>query len=170
MKLGGIKLKGGRWFVMTFWTVAVVLTLLLASFTVQAVGPKPVHSVEVESWLQGYCPTCGALPDFAYLADDGARYLVCSQCNTEWRFPRLKCPFCGNEDQKTLGYFFADAENWHAYRIYVCEKCHKYLKAIDSRSAGSKTITLWERIKTITLERYVESMGYTPGWKVVVYD
>jgi len=68
------------------------------------------------------------------------------------------------------GYFFADAENWHAYRIYVREKCHKYLKAIDSRSAGSKTITLWERIKTRTLERYVESMGYTSGWKVVVYD
>jgi FdhE protein len=84
--------------------------------------------------------------------------------------PAAECPFCGNEDQKTLGYFFADAENWHAYRIYVCEKCHKYLKAIDSRSAGSKTITLWERIKTRTLEKYVESMGYTPGWKVVVYD
>ena len=50
-------------------------------------------SVKQEQWRQPYCPICGGSPDLAYLEKEvGARWLLCSRCNTEWLFQRLECP------------------------------------------------------------------------------
>jgi FdhE protein len=56
-------------------------------------------------WNDGYCPVCGRMPKIGRLVDEeGKRHLFCSQCGFEWRFRRVKCPFCGKplEKEKTI--------------------------------------------------------------------
>jgi len=80
----------------------------------------------------GGCPVCGAGPFIAeFDEEDGRKRLSCGLCGTKWRFPRLKCPFCGNEDQAKLGYL--EVEGLEGYRAYVCDVCRGYMKAVDRR-------------------------------------
>lgn len=113
-----------------------------------------------ELWRRRYCPICGGNPDFAYLdREKGARWLVCSRCDAEWLFLRLACPFCGTQNQSDLAYFTDDGES-HLYRLYVCEKCHTYIKAIDLRHTSSDVLLPLERILTLNLDRQAQEKGY----------
>ena len=79
------------------------------------------EKIDSDKWSKGYCPVCGSSPAMAYLRyDDGKRILWCRFCGTQWSFLRLKCPFCSNEDQNSLRYFFTDEEG--PYRVQkVCQ-------------------------------------------------
>ena len=115
-------------------------------------------SIDQERWRRGNCPVCGGRPDFAYLDKErGARWLVCSRCDTEWLFQRLDCPFCRNQDQHKLGYLTDDAG---LYRLYVCEKCQRYIKAIDLRLAKEEVLLPLERLETLDLDRQAKEQGY----------
>ena len=99
--------------------------------------------------LSGRCPVCGAEPVVAeFDADDGHRRLTCGLCGTEWRFERLKCPFCGSDDQKRLG--FLEVEGLEGCRADVCEACGRYLKTVDRRKVGSAAPL--EKIDAVTPE------------------
>lgn len=115
--------------------------------------------VPQETWHKRYCPICGGGPDFAFLDKerDGARWLLCSRCDATWLFYRLVCPHCGNDDQKTLAYFTDDS---NLYRLYVCEKCHRYLKSIDLRKTESEILLPLERIMTLDLDRQAHEADY----------
>ena len=116
------------------------------------------QAIPQEAWRRGYCPVCGGMPDFAYLdAERGERWLVCSRCDAEWLFQRLECAFCGNRDQNTLAYF---ADEQAQYRLYVCERCRCYLKAIDLRKSGSKTFLPVERVLTLDMDVQARQNGY----------
>lgn len=115
--------------------------------------------VNQERWRHGYCPVCGGNPDFAYLdKEPGARWLVCCRCDAEWLFQRLECPYCGNQDQNTLAYFTDDEGR---YRLYVCERCRQYLKAIDLRQAKDRAIISLERIFTLGIDTQAQERGYS---------
>src|SRR4030042_3345034 len=87
--------------------------------------------LDPETWLKGYCPVCGSFPFLSLLKEEvGKRYLLCSFCGYQWRIDRLFCPFCENKAQESLQYFCGEGEE--AYRIDLCEKCHQYIKTIDS--------------------------------------
>ncbi len=117
--------------------------------------------VDQERWRCRYCPICGGSPDFAFLDKErGARWLLCSRCDTEWLFQRLECPYCGNQNQNTLAYF-ADDEG--LYRLYVCEQCHKYIKAIDLKCTESEVLLPLERVLTLDMDRQAQEKGYRPG-------
>ncbi|MFA5367731.1 MAG: formate dehydrogenase accessory protein FdhE [Dehalococcoidia bacterium] len=117
--------------------------------------------ISQESWRRGFCPVCGGTPNFAYLEpENGARWLCCPRCDAEWLFQRLECPFCGNSDQKKLA-FFSDEKG--LYRVYTCEVCRGYLKAVDMRK-GLKDISLpLEWIKTLDMDRQACERGYQAG-------
>ncbi|OGO40241.1 MAG: hypothetical protein A2147_09980 [Chloroflexi bacterium RBG_16_57_8] len=118
--------------------------------------------LDQENWRRGHCPVCGGIPDFSFMEKSGgARWLLCSRCDTEWLFQRLQCPFCSNEDQNTLAYFTDDRG---IYRLYVCDRCNRYIKAIDLRSAPPDTTLLIERLWTPDLDREAAEKGYRPGW------
>jgi len=88
--------------------------------------------IDLDNWGKGFCPVCGSPPALSYLRkEEGKRILWCQFCETQWSFMRLKCPFCSNEDQKNLRYFFTEENDPH--RVYVCDKCKKYVKTIDLR-------------------------------------
>ncbi len=118
--------------------------------------------VNQERWRRRYCPICGGSPDFAFLEKEhGARWLLCSRCDTEWLFQRLECPYCGTKDQNALAYF-ADDEG--LYRLYVCEQCHTYIKAIDLRHTESEVLLRLERVMNLDLDRQGQEKGYQPGY------
>ena len=109
-------------------------------------------------WQRGYCPICSAEPDLAYLdAESGSRLLVCARCDTAWLYPRVKCPFCSTIDPAQLSYYGTD-DNKH--RIYVCNNCRRYLKAIDQRQIGRPLVFPVERVLTIDLDAAARQKGY----------
>lgn len=114
--------------------------------------------LEGENWSKGYCPLCGSSPSLALLKGEGGkRYLQCSYCGFEWRVDRLFCPFCGNREQGSLQYFFGEGEE--AYRIDTCEKCHHYLKTLDTRVMEIVDPEL-EDIATLHLDLMASQKGY----------
>ena len=96
----------------------------------------------------------------AELKEEGARFLVCSACGYEWRFNRLKCPFCEHEASAGAKYFFTEKEG-KAYRIDVCEKCKRYIKTVDVKELGEDIIPLIEDAGTLYLDVLAQKEGYT---------
>lgn len=120
-----------------------------------------VVQVDQEQWRRGYCPVCGGRPDFAFLdSESSARWLLCSRCDTEWLFQRLECPYCLTQDTDALAYFTDDEGR---YRLYICERCRKYIKAIDLRQSKSKLWLPLERLLTLEMDKEAQEMGYQPG-------
>jgi len=120
-----------------------------------------ISLVNQEHWRHKHCLICGGKPDFAFLDKErGARWLLCSRCDTEWLFQRLQCPYCGTQDQNKLAYF---ADDKGIYRLYVCEQCHKYIKAIDLRNAESEVPLPLERLLTLDMDIQAQEKGYQPG-------
>ena len=116
-----------------------------------------------EHWRREYCPICGGSPDFSFLDKElGSRWLLCSRCDTEWLFQRLRCPYCGTQDQNVLAYFTDDEG---LYRLYVCEKCRRYLKAIDLRQTEAEVLLPLERLYTLDIDRQAQEQGYSPDDK-----
>jgi FdhE protein len=115
--------------------------------------------VDLSKWVEGSCPCCGGEPNFAYLeGEDGSRGLVCSRCRFVWRYKRIGCPFCGNTDPGTLRYYPAGKKN--TYRLYVCDSCKRYLKAVDQRVVGSSIDLIVEPILTWSLDKAAREKGY----------
>ncbi len=129
-----------------------------------------LSSVNQERWRRGYCPICGGSADFAFLDKEcGARWLLCSRCDTEWLFQRLECPYCGNQNQNALAYFTDDEG---VYRLYVCEQCTQYLKTIDLRQAKEEIEIPLERLFTLGIDMQAREYGYggdKPGSRVERY-
>jgi FdhE protein len=116
-------------------------------------------------WSQSYCPICGSHPLLAYIeGEEGRRNLICSWCDTSWVYPRIKCPYCQNIDQKDLSYFSLndEKEKNEEDRVAVCEKCRKYIKTLYARKwEGKKAIDFQiDDLATIYLDLLAEREGY----------
>jgi len=120
--------------------------------------------VDQEKWWRGYCPICGSEPSLAEFKEEGARFLVCSSCSYEWRFNRLKCPFCENADHEKLRYFYTEKEG-KAYRVDVCEKCKRYIKTIDVNEVGEEVVLPLEDIALLHLDILAQKEGYSKEGK-----
>ncbi|MBM4330814.1 MAG: formate dehydrogenase accessory protein FdhE [Deltaproteobacteria bacterium] len=139
---------------------------LLFFFIVQAL--KPTLEVQAENWRKeqkefawnyGYCPFCGGLPGMGEIrGKEGKRVLHCSLCATEWDFPRMKCPYCQNEDQEKFTYFQVEGET--EYRVDICLHCKRYLKTVDSRDRDEVPDWEVEDYLTLHLDHLAQEEGY----------
>jgi len=110
-------------------------------------------------WTEGYCPICGKEPKIGEIREEeGRRFLFCTQCGFEWRFRRIKCPFCGNEEQQTLAYFSIEGEE--KYRVDVCHECKRYIKIVDFRESKEEANLDVEDIATLHLDMLANEEGY----------
>jgi FdhE protein len=110
-------------------------------------------------WTEGYCPICGKEPKIGEIREEeGRRFLFCTQCGFEWRFRRIKCPFCGNEEQQTLAYFTIEGEE--KYRVDVCNECKRYIKIVDFRESEEEANLDVEDIATLHLDMLANEEGY----------
>ncbi|MBN2254760.1 MAG: formate dehydrogenase accessory protein FdhE [Deltaproteobacteria bacterium] len=115
--------------------------------------------IKSSQWAEGYCPVCGKEPKIGELREEeGFRYLFCNQCGCEWDYMRVKCPFCGNDDQQTLAYFTIEDEE--KYRVDVCNKCNRYIKTVDFRKIGEEANLDVEDIATLHLDMLANEEGY----------
>ena len=107
--------------------------------------PQSLKESDVwEDWLKNYCPVCGRKPVLAQLRKQNegrARYLKCGGCGTMWRWNRLGCTYCGNEDLEEM--HILDSENEPEMRIDVCDKCHSYIKTYNKEGDEEIYLTDW---------------------------
>lgn len=91
-----------------------------------------IPRLDLSRWNYGHCPICGSMPKLADLSGEGGkRTLHCSLCETAWPYPRLRCPFCENDNREDLSYLKAEKEE--GLRVDLCSRCGQHLKTIDLR-------------------------------------
>lgn len=111
-------------------------------------------------WHQGFCYLCGSWPLLAeYRGLDQIRWLRCGWCASEWQFPRLRCPFCGEADHHQLGYVHLEGEEAR-YRATTCEQCRFYLKTVSTLSPRSPLQVLISDVATMHLDLAAAGQGY----------
>jgi FdhE protein len=116
-------------------------------------------TISPSGWTEGYCPVCGKEPKIGALKEEeGRKFLFCNQCGTEWLFRRIKCPFCGNEEQKNLSYFTVNSDE--RYRVDVCDVCKRYVKIVDLRNSNKEPDLDIEDIATLHLDMLANEEGY----------
>ncbi|MBF0102884.1 MAG: formate dehydrogenase accessory protein FdhE [Desulfobacterales bacterium] len=108
------------------------------------------------------CPFCGYYPDISLISleKDGSRYLRCGLCENLWRYKRIACAVCGNEDAKKLEYF--TGENNDRYRLDVCHSCSGYIKTVrlnKTEDIEHCDLTI-ENILSAPLETLLMQKGY----------
>jgi FdhE protein len=117
------------------------------------------READLEEFLGQRCPVCGGEPRMAELsAEEGRRRLFCGLCGTLWRFQRIRCPFCGIEDQAKLGVL--EADGLEGYRVDVCDACGRYIKTVDRRRlAEPRSLELADAL-TPELDQAAAGAGY----------
>jgi FdhE protein len=111
-------------------------------------------------WHQGYCYWCGGWPllgEFRGL--EQTRFLRCGLCAAAWEFPRGCCPFCDNEDHRSLGYYHVDGEEARG-RAAACDACRGYVKMVTSLQALSGPRLLVTDLATTPLDLVMLERGY----------
>jgi FdhE protein len=124
------------------------------------IADKYSKIVAKSGWTEGYCPICGKEPKIGEIREEeeGRRYLFCHQCGYKWNFRRIKCPFCGNEEQHSLAYFAVEGEE--RYRVDVCNKCRRYIKIVDLPKTAEDVNLDVEDIATLHLDMLAYEEGY----------
>ena len=106
------------------------------------------------------CPRCGAAPVAAVLRDEpeikGRRTLLCSLCQSEWTFPRTRCPACGEERAEKRPHHVS--ESWPHIRLEECGSCRTYIKAIDLREVGL-AVPVVDELASIELDLWAGEQG-----------
>ena len=106
------------------------------------------------------CPCCGGAPLAAVLRDEpevkGRRTLLCSLCLTEWGFPRMRCPACGEERAERRPHHLS--ESWPHVRLEECGSCRTYLKAVDLRADG-RAVPVVDELASVELDLWAGEQG-----------
>ncbi|NWF55610.1 MAG: formate dehydrogenase accessory protein FdhE [Syntrophaceae bacterium] len=146
---------------------------LLFFFLVQSLKPVLENlaeqwrsAVKDFRWEQGFCPFCGASAGMGEIRQEGRRFLHCPLCGTEWEYPRMKCPYCRNEDQERLTYFQVEGEP--EGRVDICGVCRNYWKTVDSRGMEGPLDFEVEDYLTLHLDHLAQEEGYLRPEKLFV--
>lgn len=135
----------------------------IARLVLNSYAATVAKQLDLEKWDKGYCPICGDSPTMAKLSGEvGIRMLHCGRCETEWRFDRIGCPYCGNKDTGKLS--FVTLEDNKQYRLYLCDQCKSYLKTVDERQCGAVDL-FCEDLATADFDKLASSEGYQRGDK-----
>lgn len=130
-----------------------------------------VSLAPVDLWRRPYCPVCGSDPDLAVLVNnpDPSEFLVskggevwhhCPTCTHRWRFVRMVCPGCGNQDHKTMNRFSVPGSP-REY-IYSCDACRQYLPCLDLVERADAIDFDQAALQTVHLDAAAQARGYTP--------
>ncbi len=112
------------------------------------------------SWGRGRCPACGAPPALSVISGkERDRTLHCVRCAAAWRYPRVRCPACGEDNHERLGYVHAAGEGEYR-RIEVCESCGGYVKSVALLDAPAADRLLQLDLDTMALDFLALERGY----------
>ena len=139
-------------------TVLQFLAQLALKPSLQVLRNSLSEEIDKRGWDHGYCPLCGSQPNMAYFDKTGKRHLHCELCGEEWPHPRVNCPFCQNQDQKSLEYFHSEQEE--GLRVDFCRKCQRYIKTVDKRVIEKAAPMELEYLATIYLDLLANKHGF----------
>jgi FdhE protein len=81
-----------------------------------------------ESWLEAYCPVCGAWPAFAETRGiERSRFFRCGRCGGAWHARPLRCPYCAVDDHTLLVSLVPENGELNS-AIEACRSCLGYVK------------------------------------------
>lgn len=111
------------------------------------------------AWQKGYCPVCGAWPALAELRGvELRRFLRCSACGSAWPARRLFCPYCGNDDFKSLSHLRAEGEG--RFRVDTCQRCNGYLKSANAFDPAPPELLPLEDLTSVDLDVAAIEAGF----------
>ena len=130
--------------------------------TLFAAAARCAALTDLDRWDRGYCSVCAAWPALAELVGaEKRRVLRCGRCGTGWSWLVLLCPYCGNDDHRTLGTLRSEDSR---DRVDVCERCRGYVKAVATISSVPAVRLAAEDAATVHLDVGAREAGYTrPG-------
>jgi formate dehydrogenase maturation protein FdhE len=108
--------------------------------------------VGLDRWAGRVCPICASEPEFSAITTSGERQLLCGRCHVRWAFNPIACPYCGNDDRKTIK---SMATPDGLYRVMICSPCGRYIKALDGRKATRPLLPYVDVIATLPLDAAV---------------
>ena len=113
-----------------------------------------------EGYTLALCPFCNRKPGLGVLrqqGDGGLRSLLCGFCLTEWKFRRIICPGCGEENHAKLPVYTAEA--FPHIRVECCDSCQTYIKSVDFTKNGLAD-TLVDELASVPLDLWAQEKGY----------
>lgn len=150
-------------------TLAELVQLALQPVLWEAAS-QAVALTDIDTWERGYCLCCGAWPGLAELiGTERRRVLRCVRCGSAWSWLVLLCPYCGTDDHRELGILELGADastsvEARGHRIDVCERCHGYVKAVQTFTSNSAVRLVAEDVATLYLDVAATQAGYRrPG-------
>lgn len=102
------------------------------------------------------CPACAQPPQCGCLHPEGhgsTFFLVCSGCETEWRYPRAQCPACGEAA------VFYSSERIPHITTQACEHCRRYLHVIDLGKEPA-AVPLLDEVAALALDHWMRESGF----------
>lgn len=121
----------------------------------EPIAARLLRLVDISQWQAGHCPVCSHWPALGLIDPNRRRFLWCNCCDTTWQFSRLKCPFCGTDDQNKLRYLTINDDE--SRRVDVCDTCRRYIK----HRVGETTCNFdYEHLLTYNLDMAVARQGY----------
>jgi formate dehydrogenase accessory protein FdhE len=119
----------------------------------------------VEMTFDGYnralCPFCSRKAGLGVLrpqGDGGQRSLVCSFCLAEWKFRRILCPGCGEENNSKLPVY--TASDFDYVRVECCDTCKTYIKSVDLTKDGLAEPVV-DEMAAAPLDIWAQEHGYS---------
>ncbi|MBV8085447.1 MAG: formate dehydrogenase accessory protein FdhE [Chloroflexi bacterium] len=123
-------------------------------------------------WQAGYCPICAAWPALVEGCGlERQRMLRCGRCGSGWQLPWQLCPFCGNDDHRSLGHLFLEGAG-EAEHVFTCDACQGYLKTLTAFAPSEGVLVPLEDLRTLDLDLLALEAGYSrpdePGFRLNV--
>ena len=111
------------------------------------------------SWMEGYCPVCGAWPAFAEVRGiERSRYLRCGRCGGEWQARLLFCPYCGNTDHKEQVSLVPESSPKSA--VDACKRCLGYVKTFTTLQGSPPAMVILDDLASVELDVAAAEQGY----------
>jgi FdhE protein len=135
------------------------VTALIPVPFLQACNRRWATSI-AESWMEGYCPVCGAWPAFAEVRGiERSRYFRCGRCGGEWQAHCLFCPYCSITDHEQLVSLVP--EKIGASRIIeACKRCLGYVKTFTTLQGTPPMKVMIEDLASVALDVAAVEHGY----------
>ncbi len=113
------------------------------------------------TWQHGYCPICGSFPSVALIEEKiTRRWLHCSRCGHEWLFSRVICPYCEQESQQGMDFFFVEDRPREA--AFSCDRCRRYLVTLKGVSDLNDYDLDVTAMSLAHLDVIMQEKGYLP--------
>jgi FdhE protein len=112
------------------------------------------------SWMEGYCPICGAWPAFAEMRGiERSRYFRCGRCGGEWQSHCLFCPYCSMTDHNELVSLVPEKSGANSM-IEACKRCLGYVKIFTRLQGSSPSKVLLDDLASVDLDIAALEHGY----------